>query len=279
MGNLNIIAGASFPSTIPKIPIVDGLESSGSLLLVEPGHSSNPWNGLPSTGSTVPNLLRSTANTVTQKATTDAPLIWNYTNGQGLVERTPKGGVHVIAKTTSTSVVDIRFMVEFPADIANYIAANYTHRYFASVWVQTTATKDPALTTDVSVMKMQTDSIFGIELNNIIGARYASNIRTPFNFTDAKGNYRLNAEFTSLRDMGGKTAPFAKQSAFQAGNRMNISNANAGKVGSYIFYRTYVEDLTVSGRTYAECEALDASLHAQAFGPGGRYYGDTFTAP
>jgi hypothetical protein len=48
---------------------------------------------------------------------------------------------------------------------------------------------------------------------------------------------------------------------------------------SDIFYRGYCEDLTVSGRTYADVDALDKALWDAAFAAGGRFAGDTFTAP
>ncbi|MCF6764112.1 hypothetical protein, partial [Pseudomonas fragi] len=48
---------------------------------------------------------------------------------------------------------------------------------------------------------------------------------------------------------------------------------------SRIIYRAYGEDLTVSGRNYAEVEALDYALFLEAFAPGGKFYGDTFTSP
>jgi len=40
----------------------------------------------------------------------------------------------------------------------------------------------------------------------------------------------------------------------------------------------YLEDLTVSGRTYADVDALDNALYTEAFGAGGAYSGDTYTA-
>lgn len=44
--------------------------------------------------------------------------------------------------------------------------------------------------------------------------------------------------------------------------------------------RAYVEDLTVSGRTYAEVDAIDHALYTkEVLTPGSRYYGDTFTDP
>lgn len=47
---------------------------------------------------------------------------------------------------------------------------------------------------------------------------------------------------------------------------------------SYILYRMYLEDLTVSGRTYAQVDAIDYAMWQTAFSAGGKFYGDTFTA-
>jgi hypothetical protein len=43
-------------------------------------------------------------------------------------------------------------------------------------------------------------------------------------------------------------------------------------------YRLYIENLTVSGRTWAEVDAIDYALYQAAFGAGGRFADDTFTA-
>ena len=49
--------------------------------------------------------------------------------------------------------------------------------------------------------------------------------------------------------------------------------------GSMVFYRGYCEDLTVSGRTYAQVAAIDLALFNTAFASGGKFNGDTNTAP
>lgn len=281
MGNLNIIAGASFPSNIAKVATVDGIESSGSLLLVEPGHSADPWIGVPVTTSRVPNLLRSSADTVTGKATMDGALVRSAVAGKGAVERTAKGGLHVITKPTATLASDSSLTIKIPDAVADHISTNYSHRYFVSVWARTTAAKQSTISNPaIPIMALQSQTAFGVELRNTApGARSAANVNSPYNYADAVGQYRLNAEVTALAGPLGGTAPFFVQNLLQAGNAMTGTIADFGKMGSYVFYRGYIEDLTVSGRTYAQCEALDASLHAQAFGVGGRYYGDTYTAP
>lgn len=50
--------------------------------------------------------------------------------------------------------------------------------------------------------------------------------------------------------------------------------------GAFLFYRAYIEDLTVSGRSYAAVDALDyAEYTKQVTTAGGRYYADTYTDP
>ncbi|MCB4842518.1 hypothetical protein LHV18_18025, partial [Providencia rettgeri] len=49
---------------------------------------------------------------------------------------------------------------------------------------------------------------------------------------------------------------------------------------AWIFYRAYIEDLTVSGRTWDEVNAIDKAMYEkEVISVGGRYFGDTFTAP
>lgn len=46
-----------------------------------------------------------------------------------------------------------------------------------------------------------------------------------------------------------------------------------------MIYRVYIEDLTVSGRTYAQVDSIDFALWQAAFAAGGKFYGDTYTDP
>jgi hypothetical protein len=58
------------------------------------------------------------------------------------------------------------------------------------------------------------------------------------------------------------------------------STGSKDKVDSHIIYRFYLEDLTVSGRSYAEVDAISwAEYQKHVLTVGGRYYGDTFTNP
>lgn len=57
-------------------------------------------------------------------------------------------------------------------------------------------------------------------------------------------------------------------------------SANKDHAVSHIFRRLYMEDLTVSGRTYAQVDAIESAEYTkQVLTVGGRYYNDTFTSP
>jgi hypothetical protein len=61
---------------------------------------------------------------------------------------------------------------------------------------------------------------------------------------------------------------------------VNGNSANKDKIDSHIIYRFYLEDLTVSGRSYATVDALSwAEYTKHVLTVGGRYYNDTFTSP
>jgi hypothetical protein len=81
----------------------------------------------------------------------------------------------------------------------------------------------------------------------------------------------------------GQPVTSTRSAIFEVGNLLapNQGAGKAGPHGVHVFWRGYVEDLTVSGRTYAEADAIDiAEFTKQVLTSGGRYYGDTIvTAP
>lgn len=58
------------------------------------------------------------------------------------------------------------------------------------------------------------------------------------------------------------------------------SSSPVSRMPSHVVYRYYLEDLTISGRTYAQVDAIDQRLYAAKIStPGGAYFGDTPSAP
>ena len=58
-----------------------------------------------------------------------------------------------------------------------------------------------------------------------------------------------------------------------------LSSATANKAVDFVLYDFYLEDLTVSGRNFADVDALFAAKHAQIHGTNGRFVGDTWRDP
>lgn len=275
MGIATIVPNVVFPTSLPKMPRIDALESLGSLLLIDPGHSAEPWAaGVPSSGSAVPNLVRSIADTVLGQTTSSPVLTRSSSSGKGLVERTARGGLHVAQNETATSYGDASATISFPAVIASYISRYYNHDYFVSAWIRNTRA-GAAFQDANSVVQLQSATQYGLALSSG-SARYSSKNRM-ISYSANSGNHRVNALVDEIPESWGQT--FFRASAAALGNAMGASTSDYGEVGSYILYRIYVEDLTVSGRSYEHMETLDAKMHAQAFGTGGRYAGDTFTSP
>ncbi|MGV2949933.1 hypothetical protein, partial [Acinetobacter sp. AGC35] len=67
---------------------------------------------------------------------------------------------------------------------------------------------------------------------------------------------------------------------FGAGT-LNPSNAAMGnnRSPSVIYYRIYIEDLELSGRTFEEVAAIDQAEFNKAFALGGRFHGDSWSNP
>ncbi|MDV8070780.1 hypothetical protein R4P64_30085 [Rhodococcus sp. IEGM 1366] len=66
--------------------------------------------------------------------------------------------------------------------------------------------------------------------------------------------------------------------AYVFAGHYNTDAAIVNKDASWILYSLWLENLTVSGRTYAQCAAQDLALFNAKVGVGGRYNGDTHTA-
>lgn len=62
------------------------------------------------------------------------------------------------------------------------------------------------------------------------------------------------------------------------GGTLEPYNATSGNP-SWILYRIYIEDLSLSGRTYEQVKAIDDAEFAKAFAAGGKFFDDTWNDP
>lgn len=256
------------------------LPTAGALVLIDPTNTVEQWPaGVPTT--TVRNLASAQAFAA---AGVGAEADYNFTVSNsltatdGLVERTSKGGLHFLI-SQSTGVGGRSFTLDNER-IRAYMAANLTHSYFISLWASVTR-----LSAEATPSTLQRFAGFlGSSNNDTITARLA----TGNKMTVAPSANRLGVKESttpitadSPNNVSGAHSQIPAIGAspkFIFAGHFNTDAAVVNKGASWILYRVYLEDLTASGRTYAQVSSTDNTLFSNAFGSGGRYAGDTHTA-
>ena len=300
MGRFIVVQGVNPTPTHVNVDVLDPLLTTGSLVLLDTTHpAGTPWgSGVPTNGTLLPNLAATQAAGVLPSLTADQLKASMYFGSafstNGFAERTGKGGLHLALKPSitgdSNTLAMIRFDTEF-VDGTNGLTSIASHDLFISLWGRVTK----AYASDFHVSNVPPHSLIGSG-NTVYGfytRRTSGNVNYPTDSRKIGGReYGVTGTGTTLGPMlqniavanvvtpisGGANA----RAALTVGNGTGFSSGagNYGKGGSFIFYRFYMEDLTVSGRSYATVDALDNALFTQdVLTSGGRFYGDTFTNP
>lgn len=206
-----------------------------------------------------------------------------------IMERSGKGGLHGIV--TQTNMVGTATVVRLIAAdlIKEYLLGNWTNSYYFSMWHRPTRRADnTSLGANASSPKFEitanvapTTNYLGYYNSN---GGYFPQAGAAIGRADLPGIDTLANTFMAGASAGFTGTPPTTLGAVTAdvGWGLLVGYQSApwlNKAGSHILYRFYMEDLTVSGRTYAQVQAQDYALFQAAFGAGGRYAGDTFTAP
>lgn len=282
MGRKIVLTGTTLTDlSAPKLAVVDPIESAGSLLLIETMHPTLQWAaGVPATNAVIPNRLKSTL------ATGDATYLTNnaLTGTKGLVERSAKGGLHGIVSQAVALVSGDGVRIFPDAALRAYVFAHLGNSYYLSVWgrltranpIPTNYTMDYATagTTAAGIAVPDPSGWFPISPKTLLGSRTLPNT-VGARFGNAAVTGAVMGSSISMDGAGLPTfgAPAGTYNAAVLSSRQN-------KWTSFVMYRVYLEDLTVSGRTYAEVDAIDYALYTkEVVNVGGRYYGDTFTDP
>ena len=284
----------------PVVPETDARLHAGSLLLLDVMHSSNPLAaGVPADGALIPNIAYDEAVAAIGGTPTESDLAGIFkTNGlsstTGLLERTTKGGIHAIVTQGTLAAGAGGAAVMLPTAIRQFLFDHPTNDIYMSQW--TNRTRASLLSSGTSNLKFAISSTASGLANYKAGhISYGSGINssrpnTGVNLLGARvpvgGGNDVGAQIANVGS-GGWTGTVAASLAaltaygFNVGSPATtpVTNRQASGFSSEIFYACYVEDLTVSGRTYAEVDALDLAAFTAAFGTGGRYNGDTYTAP
>lgn len=270
--------------TLPYADPKDAMLNPGSLFLIEPNHSADPLNGVPAVGGLIPNIAWQTAAAMLGGGTHDSLAFRReYTadaGGKLKTERTPRGGLHVIISQSPTEASGFGIQASgdlgIAASYARYLYDNRAHQFYYSRWERITRgcpanQGEPAAafigqstgpfeffeTLSGSFRAETSPKNFSTGARSVTGLRFGAALFTGFNGSGAPA-FNLVMPFGT-----GVIGPWFDAPQYD------------GKGASAVFYRSYLEDLTVSGRSYEDALAADRQLYADAFAPGGRYYNDT----
>lgn len=299
MAGLGIIINRS--GIGPVVPEIDPRLHEGSLVLLDVMHSAGAIPlGVPANMSLIPNIAHEEVSKVlggspAQSATSGIFKTNGLEGTIGKLERTGRGGIHAIVTQNALAAGEGGASVVVADAIRQYLFDNPTNDLFMSNWTDRTRAS-------LVVSPNPSNAKFGIS-----------------NTTSALANYKMfhisyGSGINSARPNTGANFLGARAAA-SGGNSIGPQIANVGSAGwtgnapsnliglaaygfnvgspagfpatqrqpsgfsSEIFYSCYLEDLTVSGRTYAEVDAIDLAAFELAFGVGGRYNGDTYTSP
>lgn len=284
-----------FTDTSLPILRVDPILTSGSLFLLDPVHPADPWlPGIPADAALIPNLAEREARIVlANEAAEVRGVVTNnatFIDGtHGRFERTTKGAVHGIVSNVTAVPATSGLNFTMSTALKTYLALNWDHELYVSLWWRGTRVS-PA--TDASTLAA-VPARYGIAYVTLPSASYHSYLKPiarrptaptgvfPAGNNEATLDVLGDQRFSISRSGHSGTAP-ANAAEVLAGvggwgkAGMNVSGITAGLWPSWVMYRFYVEDLTVSGRTYGDLDLLDAQLYARhVVDVGGRYTGDT----
>lgn len=174
--------------------------------------------------------------------------------------------------------------------IRDYIYANRnTHQFYVSMWRRQTRPSKVGVNPAQSPFHFINDT--GATSNNLftmsngVFSQSAPGIPQVHNVpstTENNGNTPAGTNrYSSARISGGMgTGPTATQQIMAGvGSFSSWNSFNQPGPPSAILYRVYLEDLTVSGRTYEQVDAINHALWQAAFAAGGKYHGDTYSDP
>lgn len=308
MSGLKVVVPTSFTDVTLPILHDDPVLTEGSLVLVDLAHpASTTVSGVPASGDPLPNVAWKEAARVlgSGDATT---LAANWEKGSalsgsvGTIERSGKGGIHVILSATTSPGTGKGAGIRPAQAVADWIVDNPTHAYYASVWFKMTRYGENTANT-AAISLHSSPSTSGALLYDIASAGTYPTTTARLGYRRSRdGDWRpsitaavtppfaepliCNVAVNGYTGTNTLTGSSAKNEMALWANGMFAPFTGTHTVGasygyqSKVFWRTYLEDLTVSGRTYSEVDALDfAEYTKQCLTSGGRYYADTYTDP
>ncbi|AOZ68727.1 hypothetical protein LPB142_04855 [Rhodobacter xanthinilyticus] len=221
----------------------------------------------------------------------------SFAAGEALFELTSAGALHC-AINQSIAAQTHGVEIGHSQEVLDYMAANVGHVFYADFLTAPTSLNAYSATITYTSVgwdcligdRNVTDELdlfvgFKIVPSSAVGQRYyrpnavsstVLGVAGSNPSTDTRWHFATAREVTSGLDFTNYRASFRWR-----GSRAWSGGSVNGNVGgqSHVFYSSYIEDLTVSGRPYSSVYAMRAAQIAADFGAGGRYYGESWTNP
>jgi hypothetical protein len=266
----------------------------GSLLLADMSHPNNPIavSATVADNMVIPNIayqqmvtLAGGSNYADWTARAGTGMVVTGGTPEGKFEKSGKGGIHVIVSRTA-DVSGRGFFVgerSKSTKLTQYLLVNPNNKIGVWIWerctqVGLTATPEPVSSILYANNGGTNDIAWRVDRVASTGPSAVSSADPAL--PQPTGNRRRAVATTGYSGAAPTTDLNVHLLAWVIGNQIEGATT-LHKSRSAILYRIYIEDLTVSGRTFAQVDALDAAQWAAAIGTGGRYEAatETFTDP
>ncbi len=285
-----IVPGLKIDPSAPKLATIDqAMPEAGMIAFIEPGHPYAPFTGALATGSYLPNLGidQAKAQAALSASTGDnayRPALSFLGAAPTILERSAKGGIHVAPSRSVASGLQIGYVGNSRPNneqaFGTWLQSVAGHSFYVAQWGRWTRLL-PALGTG----GYQLSQIGG---SNSLGALFARGAGQSGEVAYPTGaTQRLGVSSENVVPVA-QLSPFFVDAAWvpnlspaptniPVSWRTQMNNASElDKTPAWVFYDWVIEDLTVSGRSYAQAHAAwFAKYTRDVKTAGGRYFGDT----
>lgn len=302
------LAGVNPPASRPRVDLPDlVMPEKGALFLLDATHPVKSWaSGVPEDNSYLPNLAGDSLASLSNRSGAvylDSRIQnTNLAAANITAKRTSKGGLNA-ARIANGSNGGVR--IRWSLGLMEYLLNNTGHKYYVSSWSRILKSADTtyahlalgastvrdtyrgylAIVSNANTNYPANDAANPARNMRIGQHREPNNTRnitttvppvvaatTPFPFYASIGvnGYSVPEEIDQTAE-----AALDSSRVWGVGSPFTPFGMGNSELIDQTFYRAYVEDLTVSGRTYAEVDALDYALYQkEVMTSGGRYYND-----
>ncbi|VXB29338.1 hypothetical protein [Pseudoclavibacter sp. 8L] len=263
------IPGVEFSGPGFQDPPVDDLaDSAGAFLYMDLSHPELPVTGVP---ASVPNLVAETAAALAAASTpASITLTSAFTSSSGRTERTAKGGLHIVPSKVN-DVAAQTFQAQMAPALATWARTQQTDWWFLSMSVRVTRAGTAGTEQQMARLGQNTSTYIASVSEGSAGT---SSFGLPLPNRTSSPTPGL-ANLCVAAQGSGSMTNIAQ--SFLLGGPVNATYLH--KAPSYIVYNLFIDNLTSSGRSYAESRALSGAVHSAGHSIGGRWAGDTWSAP